>query len=48
MITDASNMWLRLYRHYQSNKLPFSGGILDQPNGYLLAMETIESVINDV
>lgn len=42
MVTEGSKFMLRLYRHYQNNILPFGGGILDQPNIYVQAMELID------
>ncbi|MBI5427543.1 MAG: hypothetical protein HZA02_04600 [Nitrospinae bacterium] len=35
----------RLYRHYKNGFLPVSGGILDQTNPFLQAMEIVESAV---
>ncbi|MCK7495180.1 MAG: hypothetical protein MZW92_31865 [Comamonadaceae bacterium] len=43
MITDASRERMRLYRHYKNHLLPLAGGVLDQPNAYLEAMEVIDA-----
>lgn len=47
MITDFSRAMLRLHGYYRNRILPFAGGLLDQPNGYVEAMETIEKALND-
>lgn len=44
MITPMSRELLKLHMHYRAGYLPLSGGILDQPAGFLRAMEIIESV----
>lgn len=41
MITERSRFFLRLYSHYKNKHLVNAGGILDQPNIYLEAMELI-------
>jgi len=41
MITDSSNFMLKMHKHYQNGVLLQSGGLLDQPNYYLEAMEII-------
>lgn len=41
MITEESNIYLRLHRHYSKGILIMAGGLLDQPNKYLEAMEMI-------
>lgn len=46
MITDESRYYLNLHVHYRNNILPFSGGILEQPNIYMKAMEIIEAHSN--
>lgn len=40
-ITDESNFYLRMHKHYAHGILMLSGGLLDQPNKYLEAMELI-------
>lgn len=42
MVGEPEWQLLRLNTHYQQKLLPFSGGLLEQPNYYLEAMETIE------
>lgn len=41
MITPDSNQQLRLYGHYKHRVLPFGGGLLEQPNFYIEAMEIL-------
>ena len=41
MITPASRLMLRLYGHYRARLLPHAGGLLDQPNYYIEAMEIL-------
>jgi len=41
MITPASRLMLRLYGHYKARLLPHAGGLLDQPNYYIEAMEIL-------
>ncbi len=41
MITPDSYFLLRLHGHYKNALLPYSGGVLDQPNFYLEAMEIL-------
>lgn len=48
MVTDESRFLLRLYRHYKNGLLAVSGGVLDQPNYYLEAMETIDGYSGNV
>ena len=45
MITERSMSFLRLYRHYKNGWLPYTGGLLDQPNIYLEAMEIIDAQV---
>lgn len=47
MVSEQSNYYLRLYRHYVNRILPHSGGILEQRNIYVQAMEIIERAINN-
>jgi len=37
--------FMRLYRHYRSGWLPYAGGLMEQPNIYLEAMETIDAQV---
>lgn len=47
MITPQSRYLLRLYGHYQNRLLPYAGGLLNQPNYYIEAMEQIASIAGD-
>lgn len=42
MITRETEYLLRLHQHYRAGHLPLSGGVLDQPNAYLQAMELLD------
>jgi hypothetical protein len=44
MISAQSREFLRLFRFYRNNILPFSGGLYDQPAKFMQAMEIIEQV----
>lgn len=46
MITPFSSRMLNLYGHYKNSVFPLSGGLLEQPNLYLRAMELIDSTMN--
>lgn len=41
MITQESSFLLRLHAHYKQGLLPYDGGLLEQPNFYLEAMEIL-------
>lgn len=41
MITPESRHLLRLHKHYRYGLLPLGGGLLEQPNLYLEAMEIL-------
>jgi hypothetical protein len=47
MVTATHHQLLRLHKHYKNGLLPLSGGVLDQPNIYLEAMELIDGVLSD-
>jgi len=47
MITPESYFWIDLYEFYKDKVLPFSGGLLEQPNVYFDAMKTIDRVIKN-
>lgn len=47
MITPQSRYLLRLYGHYKNRLLPYAGGLLNQPNYYIEAMEHIAAVAGD-
>lgn len=46
MVTDASRQMLAMYRHYKNGYLPFSGGIMDQPEAFAEAMAIIDSAVS--
>lgn len=48
MVTEREVDMLRLYQHYKQNRLPLAGGLLDQPNNYIEAMETISAAVANV
>lgn len=48
MVTEREIEMLRFYQHYKQNRLPLAGGLLDQPNNYLEAMETIAAAVANV
>jgi len=39
MITEESNFFLKMHKHYKNGVLLKTGGLMDQPNKYLEAME---------
>ena len=43
MVSESSRQWMRLYGHYKGHVLATAGGLLDQPNLYLEAMEMIDA-----
>lgn len=45
IVTDDSREWIAMRTHYLAGFLPFAGGSLEQPNGYLEAMALIDSWI---
>jgi len=47
MITPQSRFFLRLYGHYRHQVLVHAGGLFDQPNVYIQAMEILDENIND-
>ena len=42
MITQQSKLLLSLYQHYSNGVLLKSGGVFDQPNFYMQAMEILD------
>lgn len=46
MVADWASQLLRLYIHYKNGLLPYAGGVLDQPQAFLISMEMIESNLN--
>jgi len=48
VVTPTSNQMMRLYRHYKAGRYPFAGGLLEQPNFYIEAMEVIENVVTEI
>lgn len=47
MITPQSRFLIRMHRHYRNGWLPYEGGLLEQPNYYLEAMELIDSLMKE-
>lgn len=43
MVTELSWWLLEQYQHYKNRMLPIAGGLLDQPNVYLKAMEFLDA-----
>jgi len=43
MVTKETEWIFRLHRHYENGVLLRSGGLLDQPNYYIEAMELLDS-----
>jgi len=41
MISEKTYTLIRLHKHYKNNHLAFPGGLLQQPNYYLQAMEIL-------
>jgi len=41
LVSEQSRSLLRLHAHYKRNILPFAGGLMDQPQAYLQAMELL-------
>lgn len=39
MVTDESRTYLKLNKHYKNGYLPHAGGLLDQLNPFITAME---------
>jgi len=48
LISPLSYKLLSLYKHYDKQLLPFSGGVLDQPNIYIEAMEIIGDTLAEI
>jgi hypothetical protein len=46
MVTDFSRRMIDLYGNYKQGYLPKAGGLLDQPNAYVEAMDIIEAQMN--
>ena len=42
LVTTTSWDWMRLHHFYKRGVLPFSGGLLEQPNRFLEAMEVLD------
>ena len=47
MPTAESAALLRLYPYFEKGILPFAGGLLDQPNGVVQAMDIIRARVNE-
>lgn len=39
MVTDLSRTLIKLEKHYRAGHLPFQGGLMEQPNLFLDAMQ---------
>lgn len=48
MVTEREITFWRLYHHYKNQLLFKAGGLMDQPNVYLQAMETIDQRCNHI
>lgn len=48
MVSTESSHFLRLYRHYDHGFLYSAGGIENQPNVYLEAMEVIAAELSQI
>lgn len=48
MITPASRLLLSLHEHYRHGRLPLGGGVLEQPNAFLEAMELLTARFNQI
>ncbi len=48
IITPFTWYLIRLYGHYKNGYMLFSGGVIDQPQKYMQAMELIDREINKV
>jgi len=46
MVTEQTGFLFRMYRHYRNGTLMKPGGILNQPNFYIEAMEIIDKSMN--
>ncbi len=42
IVSSKSLSFLRYYQHYKNGVLPYSGGLFDQPYGFVKAMAIIE------
>ena len=42
-LTERTRNFFKLHRHYQQGNLLVEGGLYDQPNVYLVAMEIIDA-----
>jgi len=47
MVTQASELMLRLFPHFKKSLMPFSGGLLEQSNRFIESMQIIESNIQE-
>lgn len=45
MVTPESWELVRLHGHYAKGRVPFSGGVLEQPAAFVRAVEVIEDAI---
>lgn len=47
LVTERSAAMLRLYSHYTEGHLPMPGSLLEQPNGFVEAVEIIRRAVAD-
>jgi len=45
MVTQLSEGYLRLYKSFKVGNLVFKGGLFDQPEKYLMAMDILTNYI---
>jgi len=48
MVTNQTQFFLRLHTHYSNGYLAVGGGVMNQGNRYLQAMEIIDAKINEI
>lgn len=47
MVTEFASNVISMYGHYKAGYLLTAGGMLDQPNPYIEAMEILEATMNE-
>ena len=47
MVNGSSDQLIGLYQHFKHNRYPMSGGLLDQPEAFLRAMNVIEEALQN-
>lgn len=48
LITAKSLAMIQLHQHYRNAILPYGGGIYDQPNAYIEAMQIIDGRLSKI